>query len=77
MARTFYTPGAITAALSDAYTAEVDPKTEDRRPLSEAGASQLSAVTKLSMTSFRPAWSKSTVSFGPSVATTLPGPNLR
>ena len=36
-----------------------------------------SAVTKLSITSLRPARSKSTVSFWPSTPTTLPGPNLR
>src|SRR5271167_1994147 len=36
----------------------------------------LSAATKLSITNFRPALSKSTVSLGPSTATTSPGPNL-
>src|SRR5271167_3431384 len=35
-----------------------------------------SAATKLSITNFRPALSKSTVSLGPSTATTSPGPNL-
>ena len=35
-----------------------------------------SAVTKLSITSFRPALSKSTVNLGPSTAITAPGPNL-
>ena len=34
------------------------------------------AATKLSITNFRPALSKSTVSLGPSTATTSPGPNL-
>src|ERR1700679_1538031 len=40
------------------------------------GSSYPSAATKLSITNFRPALSKSTVSFWPSTATTAPGPNL-
>ena len=90
-----YKPGAMTAALIDAYTEEVNPRTKAgvtaglsvnkrrvglaRRRVTSALLRLVrypSAATKLSITSFRPALSKSTVSFGPSTATTAPGPNL-
>jgi hypothetical protein len=55
---------------------EVPARSRARRRLRNARLGYLSAATKLSITNFRPALSKSTVNLEPSIATTAPGPNL-